>query len=85
MKEKDQLTERVEKALDHVRPHLKIDGGNVEVVNITADKVVQIKWLGNCEGCTMSAMTMRAGIEETLRTHVPEVAGIEALNGIGIE
>lgn len=81
--EENQLAVRVEKALDYVRPHLKIDGGNVELVNITADKIVQIKWLGNCEACSMSAMTMRAGIEETLRSRVPEITGVEALNGVG--
>jgi Fe-S cluster biogenesis protein NfuA len=82
--EKEQLVERVEQALDNIRPHLAIDGGNIEVVNITEDKIVQIKWLGNCEACSMSVMTMRAGVEETLRSHVPEVSGVEALNGVHI-
>lgn len=82
--EKDQLITRVEKALDNIRPHLAIDGGNIEVVNITADNIVQIKWLGTCEGCSMSVMTMRAGVEETLKNQVPEVEGVEALNGVTI-
>ena len=79
---KKALLERIEKALDDVRPHLAVDGGNVEVVDVTDDLKVQIKWLGNCEGCAMSAMTMRAGIEETLRNKVPEVTSVEAVNGM---
>ncbi|MEM1324964.1 MAG: NifU family protein [Bacteroidota bacterium] len=82
--EKEQLMIRVEQALDNIRPHLAIDGGNIEVVDITADKIVQIKWLGNCEGCSMSMMTMRAGVEQTLKSHVPEVNGVEAMNGVHV-
>lgn len=79
---KKELIERIEKALDDIRPHLAVDGGNVEVVDITDDLKVQIKWMGNCEGCAMSTMTMRAGIEQTLKMNVPEVTGVEAINGV---
>lgn len=81
---KKELLERIENALDDVRPHLAVDGGNVEVVDVTDELVVQIKWLGNCEGCAMSTMTMRAGIEETLRNKVPEVTGVKAVNGVTV-
>jgi len=80
--EKQSLIERVDKALNNVRPHLKVDGGNVEVVDITDDMILQIKWLGNCESCSMSAMTMRAGIEQTVKGLVPEIASVEAINGM---
>lgn len=83
--EKTQLVKRVESALDNIRPHLAIDGGNIEVVNITDENIVQFKWMGNCEGCSMSMMTMRAGIEQTLKSHVPEIAGVEAMNGLVAE
>lgn len=83
--EKEQLVERVEQALDDIRPHLATDGGNIEVVNITDDNVVQIKWLGNCEVCSMSVMTMRAGVEQTLKNQVPEIEGVEALNGVMVK
>ncbi len=76
------LFKRVNDALDSVRPHLKEDGGNVEVVEVTDDHIVKIKWLGACESCKMSRMTMRAGIEETLKVQVPEVTGVEAINGL---
>ncbi len=82
--DKIQLIERIEMALDHIRPHLAADGGNIEVVDISEDKIVKIKWLGNCQGCTMSTMTMRAGVEETLKREVPEVEGVEAINGITV-
>ena len=81
MSDQKQLLERVESALDSVRPHLKVDGGNVEIVEITADKCVKIKWLGNCESCSMSAMTMRAGISEAIKMYAPEIVSVEAVNG----
>lgn len=80
--EKDRLLQRIDQALDDVRPHLAVDGGNVELVDITEERIVQIKWLGNCQNCNMSIMTMRAGIEQAIKFKVPEVAGVEALNGL---
>lgn len=81
-KEKELLIQKIDAALNEVRPHLAVDGGNVEVVDVTDENIVQIKWLGNCEGCSMSAMTMRAGIEQTLKGKIPEVNGVEAVNGV---
>ncbi len=83
--EKQTLLERVDRALDDVRPHLKVDGGNVEVVDITEDLVLQIKWIGNCESCSMSAMTMRAGVEQTVKGQVPEIVSVEAVNGVTVD
>jgi len=80
--EKQELVLRVDQALEDIRPHLAVDGGNIEVVDITDDMEVQIKWLGNCESCSMSAMTMRAGVEETLRNKIPEILGVVAVNGL---
>jgi Fe-S cluster biogenesis protein NfuA len=80
--DKQQLIDKIDGALDDIRPHLAVDGGNVEVVDVTEDMTLQIKWLGNCSSCTMSAMTMRAGIEQALKGQVPEIIGVEAVNGI---
>lgn len=80
--EKTKLIAEADAALDQVRPHLKVDGGNVEVVDITDDFTVKVKWLGNCEICSMSAMTMKAGIEETIRQKMPQVKSVEAINGV---
>ena len=82
--EKNELIEKIELALNDVRPHLKVDGGDVEVVDITDDHIVKIKWLGACQSCSMSAMTMKAGIEETIKRVVPQINGVEAINGLAI-
>ena len=76
------LIDRVDAALEEIRPHLQVDGGNIEVVEVTDDMTVRIKWLGNCEFCSMSAMTMKAGVEQTLKSKIPEIQSIEAVNGI---
>lgn len=82
--EKQDLIQQVDKALDDVRPHLAVDGGNVEVVDITDDKIVKIKWLGACEGCSMTTMTMRAGIEQAIIGRIPEITSVEAVNGVEV-
>ncbi len=79
--DKDSLLLRVEDALQTIRPHLKVDGGDVEVVDITDDMRLQIKWMGMCETCSMSGMTLRAGISETIRGKIPEITSVEAING----
>jgi Fe-S cluster biogenesis protein NfuA len=80
--EKETLMKRVDTALDTIRPHLKVDGGDVEVVDITDDLTVQVKWLGNCQNCSMSVMTMKAGIEMTVKSQIPEINNIVAVNGL---
>ena len=75
------LYDKVNLALDEIRPHLAVDGGNLEIVEITDDMIVKIKWMGNCEHCSMSAMTMRAGVEQTIKSKLPEIKGVEAVNG----
>lgn len=74
------LIQRVEASLDSIRPHLEADGGNVEVVDITEDQTVQIKWMGNCVGCRMSFMTMKAGVEIAIKTAVPTIKEVVAVN-----
>ncbi len=74
------LLQKVESALDTIRPYLEADGGNVSVEEITADNVVRIKLLGACGSCPMSYMTMKAGIEQAVKKSVPEITAIEAIN-----
>lgn len=76
------LVDRIDAALEEIRPHLQVDGGNIEVVDVTDDMTVRVKWMGNCEFCSMSAMTMKAGVEQTLKSKIPEIQSIEAVNGI---
>lgn len=80
--EKEVLLQRIDTALNDVRPHLRVDGGDVEVVDVTDDHIVKVKWLGACQSCTMSVMTMRAGIEQTLRSKIPQIQSVEAINGV---
>jgi Fe-S cluster biogenesis protein NfuA len=61
-----------------------VDGGNVELVEITEEMDVMVKWMGNCVNCNMSTMTMRAGIEQSIRSKVPGIRNVEAVNGITI-
>jgi Fe-S cluster biogenesis protein NfuA len=82
--EKEELLKRVDRALDEVRPHLAVDGGNIEVVDITDSFTVQVLWKGNCVNCSMSEMTMKAGVEMAIKARVPEIKGIEAINGLSL-
>lgn len=78
--EKQDWITKVDKALENVRPHLAIDGGNVEVVDVTDQLLVKVKWMGACVGCSMSHMTMRAGVEQTIKSALPEIQAVEAVN-----
>jgi Fe-S cluster biogenesis protein NfuA len=70
------MKEKVEAALGKIRPSLKADGGDVELVEVTADGVVKVKLTGACRGCPMSEMTLKMGIERALREEVPEVTEV---------
>jgi len=73
------MRERIEKALDKVRPMLTADGGNVELVDVTADGVVKLRLKGSCSCCPMSSMTLKMGIERILKQEVPEIKEVIAL------
>lgn len=75
-----QLLGRVETILEqHVRPGLRADGGDVELVGIDEDNIVQVRMRGACQGCPSSTMTLTMGIEATLKAHVPEIRFLEAV------
>lgn len=74
------LTERVEQALETIRPYLIADGGNVAIAEITPEHVVKLKLLGNCGSCKMSFMTMKAGIEQAIMKAVPEITSVVAVD-----
>ncbi len=73
------MREKIEKALESIRPYLLADGGDVELVEITDDLIVRVELKGACQSCGMSKMTMKAGIEETIKRAVPEIKGVEAV------
>ncbi len=80
--DKEAILERVEQALTTLRPHLETDGGDIEVVELTDDMILKFKWLGNCETCSMSTMTLVGGIQHTIMQFVPEIKAVQAINGI---
>jgi len=78
------LNGRVEAALDHIRPYLIQDGGNVRVLEITKEKKLKLEFIGNCGSCPMSTMTFKAGVEEAVRKSVPEILSIEVVNMVAL-
>lgn len=73
------LTQKVNDAIEQLRPYLESDGGDMELVEITDDNVVRVRLLGACSTCSMSAMTLKAGLEEAIKKVAPEVTRIEAV------
>ena len=67
------MKEEVQKAIEQIRPKLQIDGGDVELVDVSEDGVVKVKLLGACGGCPMSQMTLKMVIEKHLKQEVPQV------------
>lgn len=78
--ENQTLLEQVITALDGIRPYLEADGGDVKVVEITENKEVILELLGTCSSCSMSTMTMKAGIEQAIKRAVPEITEVKAVN-----
>ncbi|HWZ22934.1 MAG TPA: NifU family protein [Cytophagaceae bacterium] len=77
---KNDLLTKVEAALNNIRPYLEADGGNVKLLDISDDMIVKLEMLGNCGSCPMSAMTLKAGVEEAIKKDVPEIKGVIAAN-----
>jgi Fe-S cluster biogenesis protein NfuA len=73
------MKEDVEKALDEIRPHLKADGGDVELVDVSEDGVVTVRLLGACEGCPMREMTLTQGITRFIKKKVPEIKEVKSV------
>ena len=78
----EELVNRVERALDQIRPYMEADGGNVKLLSISDDLIVHLELLGACGSCPMSAMTMKAGVEQSIMRAVPEIKAVEAINMI---
>jgi len=76
----DLLSEKVLKALDTIRPYLKADGGDVELIKVTPEGIVEVKLTGACSDCPMSQMTLRAGVERAIIREVPGIRRVEAVN-----
>jgi Fe-S cluster biogenesis protein NfuA len=75
----ESVTAKVNEALDQLRPFLEADGGDMELVEITEEGVVRVQLLGACRDCSMSVMTLKAGLEEAVKKVAPEVIRVEAV------
>ena len=72
------MKEKIEKALDEIRPFLQSDGGNIELISFT-DKEVKVRLLGNCISCTVNQMTLKNGVEMTIKKHLPQIEKVTSV------
>ncbi len=79
MLNRTELEQKIEIALNSMRPFLQADGGDVELIDITDEMEVQLRLLGNCSSCSMSSMTMKAGIENGLKSAIPQITKVTAI------
>ena len=73
-----EIIEKVNLALTDIRPYLKDDGGDIELIEVTPDLTVKVKCLGACQSCNMSAMTLKGGVEEAIKKAIPSVRAVIA-------
>jgi len=74
-----EIEEKIKTVLGQLRPYLQADGGDLSLVEITDDMIVKVKLVGACGSCPMRTMTLKAGVENTLKKQVPEVVAVEAV------
>ena len=74
-----EIEEKIKDVLQQLRPYLQADGGDLSLAEITDDMVVKVKLMGACGSCPMRTMTLKAGVENTLKKQVPEVKSVEAV------
>ncbi|MFZ8836909.1 MAG: NifU family protein [Flavobacteriales bacterium] len=80
MSDLSEITTRVERALEGLRPYLEADGGDIQLVEVTEDLKVRVELHGACADCQMIHMTMKGGVEQAIRQAAPEVVKVEAIN-----
>jgi len=72
----EELRLNIEKALDEIRPFLESDGGNISLVSIEDDKLVKVQLEGACVGCTVNQMTLKMGVEMTIKKYAPQIEAV---------
>ncbi len=77
---KEELTKKVQNIIEQVRPYLQQDGGDINFVEITDDLIVNVELTGACGSCPYSTMTLKNGVESTIRKALPEIKAVEAIN-----
>lgn len=80
MMNRHELFDKVEASLQNIRPYLEADGGGISLVEVTDDFVARVELHGACSSCSMSVMTMKAGVEGAIKAAVPEIREVEAVN-----
>jgi len=73
------MKEKVQKAIDLIRPGLQADGGDVELIDVSAYGIVKVKLTGACQGCPMSQMTLKMGIEKIIKNQLPDIKEVIAV------
>lgn len=76
----DERIERIEAALLQLRPFFEEDGGDITLVEVTEDLVARVQLHGACSSCSMSVMTLKAGVEDAIKRVAPEIVAVEAIN-----
>lgn len=76
------ILDKVETAIQQLRPFLEADGGDMELIEISDEMIVKVRLIGACSSCSMSPMTLKAGLEENLKSIVPEIKGVESISEI---
>jgi Fe-S cluster biogenesis protein NfuA len=71
-----ELTKKIEKALEEIRPFLQNDGGDIELVSVEENKSVTVRLLGNCVSCSVNQMTLKSGVEMTIKKYAPEIENV---------
>ncbi len=73
------LSRKIEEALETCRPALRADGGDIELVRVTDDGIAEVRFTGECKTCSLSIMTLRAGVERVVMRHAPEIRRVESV------
>ena len=70
------LVQKIEKALAEIRPYLESDGGDISLVEVTSDMLVKVQLHGSCQSCNVNQMTLKAGVEQSIKKYAPEIKGV---------
>ena len=78
--DQEQTIEKIHQALDEIRPFLKSDGGDISFVSIEENKHVKVQLHGACVGCSVNQMTLKSGVEMTIKKYLPEIESVESID-----
>lgn len=76
------LKQNVQNALDEIRPFLKNDGGDIALLDIENDEIVKVQLMGTCVGCSVNQMTLKSGVEMTIKKHAPQIKSVVNIENI---